>query len=126
MSTANSTPEAGIELLRRVVKWADWQREDHWLPEDGQEPTIDQIVQLHALCLSWDVETPEDLASHDDPRARAAWTTWHANRGNQTRPANPPVALYDGWYETEFRTEFLNDCQKCPELGECQECGNVY
>lgn len=72
----------GIELLRRVVQWADWQREDHWLPEDGPAPTLTQIVLLHSLCLSWDVETPEDLANHENPRARSAWKVWHGARGN--------------------------------------------
>lgn len=71
-----TAPTSGIELLRRVAAWADWQREDHWLPEDGRDPTLSQIVELHALCLSWDVETPEDLATHDDPKARGAWDLW--------------------------------------------------
>lgn len=74
--TTNQNRISGIELLRRVAAWADWQREDHWLPEDGRDPTLSQIVELHALCMSWDVETPEDLATHDDPKARGAWDLW--------------------------------------------------
>ena len=71
----------GIDLLRRLEEWCAWQREDHWLPEDGRNPTITQIILLHSLCMTWGVETPEDLANHSDRKARAAWTEWDRTRG---------------------------------------------
>lgn len=67
----------GIETLRQVVAWADWQREDHWLPADGKAPTVAQVVELWTLCQAWEVETPEDLAEV----APDAWRTWYARRG---------------------------------------------
>lgn len=83
VAARNPAPVAppGVDTLRLLASWVDWQREDHWLPEDGKNPTLTQIVQLYSLCMSWDVETPEGLEGHDDPKARAAWTTWYAARG---------------------------------------------
>jgi hypothetical protein len=105
--TLETTTVPGIETLRDTVEWANWQREDHWLPEDGKDPTLAQIVQLRSLCLSWGVETPEDLATHDDPRARAAWDTWHAARGDRPTPLVPVIDFIDTYVR----------CPKYPSRG---------
>lgn len=69
---------AGIETLRQVAAWADWQLEDHWLPEVASKtPTVAQIVQLWTLCQAWGVDTPEDLAEV----APNTWQIWYARRG---------------------------------------------
>lgn len=65
----------GIETLRQVAAWADWQLENHWLPEVASKaPTVAQIVELWTLCQAWGVDTPEDLAPD-------VWRGWLARRG---------------------------------------------
>ncbi len=67
----------GIEVLRAVVRWADQQHESHWLRASGyDDPTAHEITALYGLCLAWGVESPEALASHDNPKARRAWSLW--------------------------------------------------
>jgi hypothetical protein len=72
-----------IEELRAIVAWCNWQYENWWLPFDGRNPTIEQIIELYHLCRSFDVETPECLQMVGD-EAEAALDRWVAARGNNT------------------------------------------
>jgi hypothetical protein len=70
----------GIERLRELTDWANWQNENSWLPARGKPPTLDQIAALRRLTIRWDVETPGDLRDHEDHRARAEYAEWLAGR----------------------------------------------
>lgn len=72
---------SGIQTLRRVTRWADQQDENLWIPPAGPPATITQIVELHALCLAWGVDTPADLRTHDNPKAGQAFRRWRHTRG---------------------------------------------
>ena len=73
-----------IAKLRAIVAWCDWQYESWWLPADGRDPTVGQIIELYYLCRRFDVETPECL-QEEGGEARAALTRWVAARGEVAR-----------------------------------------
>lgn len=73
-----------IAELRAIYVWCDHQNEDWWLPADGRDPTVGQIIELYRLCRRFDVETPECL-QEEEGEARAALTRWVAARGEVAR-----------------------------------------
>jgi len=73
----------GIETLRRVAKWCDSQHENNWLPIGGVAPTVEDILSLYSLCVAWGVDTPEDLRTHPDKKARDAYREWGRRTGRK-------------------------------------------
>lgn len=90
--------------LRKIAEWSGFQEEVLWLPVDGNDPTIEQIVELYRLCQEHNLTSAYNLALMY-PNEAPTWLLERFWRNRRVAVPQHDDIAYEGRVDFVFKVD---------------------